>query len=111
MTDNHNLTALKTMEPVGDPEHPKDHNSEHDTTEDTKTLGKAKAAEPSSVAAVEEASGPSNAITSTPLPEEKRSILGGGPSVEFVFDDTYRKEQKEYMKANGLQGLSASRWA
>lgn len=51
------------------------------------------------------------AITSTPFEKGKTTILGGGPLVEFVFDDSYREESRAYMQANGLKGLSASRWA
>ncbi|KAK8089303.1 hypothetical protein PG997_004264 [Apiospora hydei] len=62
-------------------------------------------------AMVETAFGPRKAIANTPLPAGKDTILGGGRLAEYTFDDEYRENQKTYMEANGLKGLSASRWA
>ncbi|KAK8056499.1 hypothetical protein PG993_001726 [Apiospora rasikravindrae] len=67
--------------------------------------------ETSADAMVETAFGLRKAIANTPLPAGKVSILGGGRLVEYTFDDAYREDQKAYMEANGLKGLSASRWA
>ncbi|KAK7908257.1 hypothetical protein PG985_015560 [Apiospora marii] len=55
--------------------------------------------------------GARKAIANTPLPSGKKTVLGGGPLVEYTFGDAYREDQKAYMAANGLKGLSASRWA
>ncbi|KAK8138843.1 hypothetical protein PG984_002223 [Apiospora sp. TS-2023a] len=75
------------------------------------TSGSSKATSTSADVMVKTAFGTRKAIASTPLPAGKNSVLGGGPRAEYTFDDEYRQDQKAYMKANGLKGLSASRWA
>ena len=55
--------------------------------------------------------GPREAIVSTQAPGSQKTILGGGPKVEFTIDQEYRDETKEHMAKNNLKGLSASRWA
>lgn len=101
-------TALKTFEPVkqdqsgngaGNPVVPGD------------TSSSSKATSTPAYAMLNTAFGIRKAITNTPLPAGKDTVLGGGPLVEYTFDDEYREDQKAYMKANGLKGLSASRWA
>ncbi|KAK7964993.1 hypothetical protein PG988_009997 [Apiospora saccharicola] len=75
------------------------------------TSGSSKVTSTSADVMVKTAFGTRKAIASTPLPPGKETVLGGGPRVEYTFDDAYRQDQKAYMKANGLKGLSASRWA
>ncbi|KAK8049340.1 hypothetical protein PG994_011070 [Apiospora phragmitis] len=102
------IKSTKTFEPVQKREPTKFGVSDSDAPSDASKTPVATAT--SADVMIETVHGLRKAIASTPLPAGKDTILGGGPLVEYTFDDAYREDQKAYMKANGLKGLSASRW-
>lgn len=109
ISDKCDLIALKSFEPVQKQKQREDGAGNPVVPGDAGNLSKAASAEADVM--VKTVFGARKAIANTPLAEGKTTVLGGGPLVEYTFDDAYREDQKAYMEANGLKGLSASRWA